>query len=168
MSTAGAVTAGTVHVSLRRQRVDVAGDVFSGLLLLSLLFSLAILAVLVADQLVRGIPVFAERGTSVLTSPLSSSPARAGVIQGIIGSALLAMIVALTAFPIGILTAIYLEEYAPAGRLTRFIDVNIRNNAYGGRVSMDPRVVAVFRRWGFAWGGTWARADGMHFEWAPR
>lgn len=129
MSTAGAVTAGTVHVSLRRQRVDVAGYVFSGLLLLSLLFSLAILAVLVADQLVRGIPVFAERGTSVLTSPLSSSPARAGVIQGIIGSALLAMIVALTAFPIGILTAIYLEEYAPAGRLTRFIDVNIRNLA---------------------------------------
>ena len=129
MSTAGAVAAGTVHISLRRTRVDVAGYVFSGLLLLSLLFSLAILAILVADQLVRGIPVFADRGTSVLTSPLSSSPARAGVIQGLVGSAVLAMIVALTAFPIGILTAIYLEEYAPTGRLTRFIDVNIRNLA---------------------------------------
>jgi len=129
MSTAGTVAAGTVRLSLRRQRIDVAGYVFSAILLLSLLFSLALLAVLVADQLARGVPVFAERGTSVLTSPLSSSPARAGVIQGLIGSALLALIVALTAFPIGILTAVYIEEYAPAGRLTRFIDINIRNLA---------------------------------------
>ena len=129
MSTAGAVAAGTVHASLRRQRIDVAGYVFSAILLLSLLFSLAVLTVLVADQLIRGLPVFAERGTSVLTSPLSSSPARAGVIQGLIGSAMLAAIVALTAFPIGILTAVYLEEYAPANRLTRFIDINIRNLA---------------------------------------
>jgi phosphate transport system permease protein len=129
MSSAGTVAAGTVHVSLRRQRIDVAGYAFSAVLLFSLLFTLALLAVLVADQMVRAFPVFAERGTSVLTSPLSSSPARAGVIQGLVGSALLAVIVALTAFPIGILTAVYIEEYAPAGRLTRFIDVNIRNLA---------------------------------------
>ena len=44
------------------------------------------------------------------------------------------------------------------------IDVNITNNRFGGRVSMDPRVVDIFRRWGFAWGGTWVRPDGMHFE----
>ena len=129
MSGAGAVAAGTVHLSLRRQRIDLAGYVFSAILLLSLLFSLAVLTVLVADQLIRGLPVFTERGTSVLTSPLSSNPARAGVIQGLIGSALLAVIVALTAFPIGILTAVYVEEYAPANRLTRFIDINIRNLA---------------------------------------
>jgi phosphate transport system permease protein len=129
MSAAGAVAAGTVRVSLRRQRLDIAGYVFSAILLLSLLFSLAVLTVLIADQLIRGMPVFMERGTGLLTSPLSSSPARAGVIQGLIGSALLAMIVAVTAFPIGILTAVYLEEYAAPNRLTRFIDINIRNLA---------------------------------------
>jgi phosphate transport system permease protein len=48
-------------------------------------------------------------------------------VQGLIGSALLAVIVSLTAFPIGILTAVYLEEYAPGGRFSRFIDINIRN-----------------------------------------
>jgi phosphate transport system permease protein len=127
MSTAGSVAAGTVTASLRRQRLDVAGWVFSAILLLSLLFSLAVLMVLVGDQLVRGLPVFAERGTSILTSPLSSNPAKAGVVQGLIGTALLAVIVSLTAFPIGILTAVYLEEYAPAGRFSRFIDINIRN-----------------------------------------
>jgi len=129
MSGASAVASGAVRASLRRQRVDVAGYVFSAVLLLSLLFSLALLTVLVADQLIRGLPVFAERGVNVLTSPLSSSPARAGVIQGLMGSALLALIVALTAFPIGILTAVYIEEYAPTTRLTRVIDVNIRNLA---------------------------------------
>jgi phosphate transport system permease protein len=129
MSAAGAVAAGTVDVSLRRQRLDLAGYVFSAILLLSLLFSLAVLTVLVADQLIRGMPVFMERGTGLLTSPLASSPSRAGVIQGLIGSALLALIVAVTAFPIGILTAVYVEEYAPANRLTRFIDINIRNLA---------------------------------------
>ena len=129
MSAATSVAAGTVRRSLRRQRIDVAGYVFAAVLLLSLLFSLALLAVLVVDQLGRGLPVIAERGVGFLTAPLSSSPARAGVVQGIIGSAVLASIVALTAFPIGILTAVYLEEYAPATRLSRFIDINIRNLA---------------------------------------
>jgi hypothetical protein len=44
------------------------------------------------------------------------------------------------------------------------IDVNTSNNSFGGQVSMDPRIVDIFRRWGFAWGGTWVRPDGMHFE----
>jgi phosphate transport system permease protein len=39
------------------------------------------------------------------------------------------VIVALTAFPFGIATATYLEEYARDSRLTRFIQVNIRNLA---------------------------------------
>jgi phosphate transport system permease protein len=129
MSTAQAVAAGTVRVSLRRSRIDVAGYAFAGVLLVSLLFSLALLAILVIDQLARGAPVITERGVGLLTSSLSSDPGKAGVVQGLIGTALLALLVALTAFPIGILTAVYLEEYAPPSRLTRFIDVNIRNLA---------------------------------------
>ncbi len=129
MSTAQAVAAGTVRESLRGKRVDVVGHVFSGVLLFSLLFTLAILAVLVGDQLQRGLPVLAERGTDFLTSPLSSRPDRAGVLQGLIGTAMLAVMVGIIAFPIGILTAVYLEEYAPANRMTRFIDINIRNLA---------------------------------------
>jgi phosphate transport system permease protein len=129
MSNTGAVTAGAVRQSLRGQRVDVAGYVFAGLLLLSLLLTLAILALLVGDQLQRGLPVLADRGTDFLTSPLSSRPERAGVLQGVIGTAMLAVMVSVIAFPIGILTAIYLEEYAPANAVTRLIDINIRNLA---------------------------------------
>ncbi|HET7167903.1 MAG TPA: phosphate ABC transporter permease PstA [Candidatus Limnocylindrales bacterium] len=129
MSTTQAVTSATVARSLRGKRVDVVGYVFTAVLLFSLLFTLAILAVLVGDQLQRGVPVFLERGGDFLTSPLSSRPDRAGVIQGIVGTAMLGVMVALLAFPVGILTAVYLEEYAPANAVTRFIDVNIRNLA---------------------------------------
>lgn len=129
MSSTQTVTTGAVRRSLRAQGVDVAGYVFAGLLLFSLLFTLAILALLIGDQLQRSLPVFAERGSDFLTSSLSSRPERAGVIQGIIGTALLAVMVSVFAFPIGIMTAVYLEEYAPANAVTRLIDINIRNLA---------------------------------------
>jgi len=118
-----------VDRSLRSTRRDTWGLVFQALLLVSLLFSLAILLVLLADVVSRAMPVFAERGTAFLTGSLSSNPARAGVLQGIVGTAVLGVVVGLVAFPIGLMTAIYLEEYAPDDRLTRLIQVNIRNLA---------------------------------------
>jgi phosphate transport system permease protein len=108
---------------------DWRGLAFHGLLLLSLLFSLLVLFTLIADVLARGLPVFADRGLDVLTSNTSRSPARAGVAQGIFGTLMMAVFVSLFAFPVGVMTAIYLEEYAPDNRLTRFINVNIRNLA---------------------------------------
>jgi phosphate transport system permease protein len=48
---------------------------------------------------------------------------------GIRGSLTICAVVAVVAFPLGIATAIYLEEYAPDNRLTRIISVNIRNLA---------------------------------------
>ena len=114
---------------MRRQGIDISGLVFAGALLLALLLSLAVLMVLVGTQLAQSASVFAERGVDFLTSDLSSNPADAGVAQGLIGTALLVTIVALVAFPIGIATAIYLEEYSADNRLARFIDINIRNLA---------------------------------------
>jgi phosphate transport system permease protein len=102
---------------------------FEAVLLASLLVSLGILFTLIADVLQRGLPVFQERGIEFLTSPSSARASRAGVVQGIFGTLMMAVSVAIFAFPIGILTAVYLEEYAPDNRLTRFINVNIRNLA---------------------------------------
>lgn len=129
IGSASTATGASVGLALGARRRDTWGTVFQLALLGSLLFSLAILFVLVGDVLARAAPVFAERGTDVLTSPLSSNPARAGVAQGIVGTAVLAVLVAILAFPVGLATAIYLEEYAPDNRLTSFIQVNIRNLA---------------------------------------
>jgi len=124
-----AVAAGSVRRSLRASHRDWAGVVFEVLLLLSLLFALVTLFVLLADVLTRSLPVFAERGVDFLTSSLSSRPEKAGVVQGIVGTAITAVLVPLLAFPVGVLTAVYLEEYAPDNRFTRLITVNIRNLA---------------------------------------
>lgn len=115
--------------TLRSRGADLTGMAFQGVLLLSLLFSLLILFTLITDVVVRGFPVLQERGLDFLTSPTSSSAGRSGVAQGIFGTLMMAVFVAAFAFPVGIMTAIYLEEYAADNRLTRFINVNIRNLA---------------------------------------
>ena len=123
------VTAARVREGLVSSKRDVWGIVFQVILLLSLLASLVVLLVLLADVMSKAYPVYAERGLDFLTSPLSSNPDKAGIVQGIVGTAILAAVVAAVAFPFGLMTAIYLEEYAPDTRLTRFIQVNIRNLA---------------------------------------
>ncbi|WP_318569128.1 phosphate ABC transporter permease PstA [Salinigranum marinum] len=64
-----------------------------------------------------------------LTSPHSRNAVDAGLYPAIGGSILLMITVAILAFPLGVGAAVYLEEYAPDNRFTRFIDVNISNLA---------------------------------------
>jgi phosphate transport system permease protein len=110
-------------------QTDWRGLIFHGILLASLLFSLVVLFTLLADLLNRGLPTLLDRGLGFITSPTSANPAKAGVVQAIFGTLVMAVIVAILAFPVGIMTAVYLEEYAPDNRITRFINVNIRNLA---------------------------------------
>ncbi|KQT90863.1 hypothetical protein ASG49_14135 [Marmoricola sp. Leaf446] len=44
------------------------------------------------------------------------------------------------------------------------IDLNAADNYRGIAGAMDRQVVAIFKRWGFAWGGDWNYTDPMHFE----
>ncbi len=43
-------------------------------------------------------------------------------------------------------------------------DLNVPGNQRGTVGQMDRRVVAIFKKWGFAWGGDWSYTDPMHFE----
>ncbi|MCB9394786.1 MAG: M15 family metallopeptidase [Acidimicrobiaceae bacterium] len=45
------------------------------------------------------------------------------------------------------------------------IDMNITTNGQGRVPRMDCRVVRIFRKHHFAWGGNFLVSDGMHFEW---
>jgi phosphate transport system permease protein len=98
-------------------------------LLATLIISLAVLFILLADVMGRALPVFAERGVDFLTAPNSQSPASAGVGQAVIGSIILTVFVVIIALPIGITAAIYLEEYAGDTPFARFVNTNIRNLA---------------------------------------
>lgn len=121
--------ASVVEAGLKSGRRDWVGMAAAFVLLLTLLASLVILFVLLADITVRAIPVFADRGLDFLTSPLSARPENAGVMQGILGSIVLTIFVALLALPLGVGAAIYLEEYAGNNRFAQFVNTNIRNLA---------------------------------------
>jgi hypothetical protein len=46
------------------------------------------------------------------------------------------------------------------------IDINPEENGLGTAGRMDPRIISVFERHGFAWGGMFKRCDPMHFQYA--
>jgi phosphate transport system permease protein len=121
--------AGTAIGSRRRRRADIRGAIFRGFLITALTLSLVLLVALVWDMWAQGSSTLTTRLGSFLTSGLNTNVAQAGVWQGIKGSLLLGVIVAVVAFPVGVGAAIYLEEYAGDTRFARMVDVNIRNLA---------------------------------------
>jgi hypothetical protein len=44
------------------------------------------------------------------------------------------------------------------------LDLNVPGNQRGTVGEMDRGVVAIFKHWGFGWGGDWGYTDPMHFE----
>src|SRR5512139_824727 len=44
------------------------------------------------------------------------------------------------------------------------VDLNVPGNQRGVAGDIDRDVVAIFKKWGFAWGGDWNYTDPMHFE----
>lgn len=64
-----------------------------------------------------------------LTASDSSDPSLVGIWGALKGSLLTMAVTLLLAFPIGVLAAVYLEEYAPKNRWTDLIEVSINNLA---------------------------------------
>ncbi|HIE22286.1 MAG TPA: phosphate ABC transporter permease PstA [Acidimicrobiia bacterium] len=120
---------GLVRAALEGRRTSLGEVTFQIFLLITLLAALLVLAVLLVDVAAGALPVFAERGWDFIASPLSLDPDSAGVRTAVLGSLGLTAVVVVVSFPIGIGAAIYLAEYAPDNRFTRFVDTNIRNLA---------------------------------------
>ncbi|MCF6328803.1 MAG: phosphate ABC transporter permease PstA [Henriciella sp.] len=65
----------------------------------------------------------------LFTKADSTYPELAGAAAAIVGSLFTMLITSFFALPVGILAAVYLEEFAPKNRLTDIIEVNINNLA---------------------------------------
>lgn len=116
--------------SLEGRRFHPGEVIFQIGLLLALGASLLILLVLLGDVLNRGLGLLLDRKLGFITAPLSTfSATNAGVWQGLIGSFVTLIFVLVIAVPLGVGSAVYLEEYASDTRFNRFINVNIRNLA---------------------------------------
>jgi phosphate transport system permease protein len=113
----------TMRTNRRRWR----NRLFQALMLVSMLVAFGTLAVLLVDTIVTGWP---ELDRQLLTGTPSTVADEAGARPAILATLYLGFLVLLFSVPIGILTAIYLEEYADRGRwFNRLIEVNIQNLA---------------------------------------
>ena len=79
-----------------------------------------------------------------LTRSDATSAQHAGVWGALKGSALTMLVTLLLAFPIGVLAALYLEEYAPRNRWTDLIEVSINNLAAVPSIIFGLLGLAVF------------------------
>ncbi len=100
---------------------------FLAVMLFSMFVAFGTLAVLLVDTIVTGWPAISWQLLSGLPSTV---PEEAGARPAILATLYLGLIVLFLSVPIGVLTAIYLEEYADRKRWwNRLIEVNIQNLA---------------------------------------
>lgn len=67
--------------------------------------------------------------TAFFTQGDSKISESAGILSAIVGTVMTMIVTLAIAFPIGVMTAVYLEEFAPDNRLTQIIEININNLA---------------------------------------
>ncbi|MDF1791723.1 MAG: phosphate ABC transporter permease PstA [Thalassobaculaceae bacterium] len=74
----------------------------------------------------------------------SREPEEAGIYGALIGSILTLTVTLLVSFPVGVMAAVYLEEFAPKNRFTDLIEVNINNLAAVPSIVFGLLGLAVF------------------------
>ena len=82
-----------------------------------------------AEQLIAQNRAKLKFNGNFFTNGDSRDPERAGILGAIVGSFYALLVAFIISFPLGIATAIYLEEFAPKNRYTDFIEININNLA---------------------------------------
>lgn len=86
--------------------------------------------------------------TNIFTNPDSrSSPATSGLAGAFMGSLFMMLIVIFISIPIGVASAIYLEEFAPKNWFTDVIEVNINNLAAVPSIVFGLLGAAIFIGW---------------------
>ena len=99
---------------------------FKGLFFTAIVISLAALAALLGGILMKGLPYLT---LDFLSSYQSRFAAKAGIKSALAGTFAFILITGPTAFVVGVLTAVYLEEYAKKNWLTNLLQLNIANLA---------------------------------------
>jgi len=85
--------------------------------------------------------------TALFTNGDSTQPEIAGVLGAVVGSALMLLVTALIAIPLGVGAAVWLEEFAPKNRWTDIIEVNINNLAAVPSIVYGLLGLALFINW---------------------
>lgn len=114
----------------RSEKTDVGSFVFSGLTGLATLLILAILAVILGNILINGLPGLSWRFISTIPRKDFFEPSATGVLPMILGTSIRVIVMTLFVVPVGVITAIHLTEYAPStSPVTRIIRAAVNNLA---------------------------------------
>ncbi|MCX7904774.1 MAG: phosphate ABC transporter permease PstA [Caloramator sp.] len=125
------------------KRRKIKNKIFHALIFLCTLFGIFILSVLLFSILSKGLKWLS---IDFITNFPSRFPKKAGIYPALLGSLWLIILTALISFPVGIGTALYLEEYAKDTKLTEFIKLNIANLAGVPAIIYGMLGLAVFVR----------------------
>lgn len=107
----------------RRRRLDVA---FAVVGILALALGVLTIAALLIDTAIDG---WARLTPEFFTNFPSRRASQAGILSAMVGSALVMLVTAAVAVPLGVAAGVWLEEYAPKHWVTDVIEVNINNLA---------------------------------------
>ena len=114
----------------RTRQFDFGSFFFSGLTGLATLLILAILAVILGNIIVNGWPNLTWHFVSTIPKKDFFDPATTGVLPMIIGTTIRVLVMTIFVLPIGVITAVYLTEYAPThSPVTRIIRAAVNNLA---------------------------------------
>ena len=109
----------------------------------SVIIGLSVLAVLLVDVFLDGLP---RLDWTLLTEYPSRKPDEAGVKSALVGTIWLMVITAVVTFPLGVGTGIYLEEFAKETWYAKIVEVNISNLAAVPSIIYGLLGVTVFVR----------------------
>ena len=117
---------------------------FKVLGILTTAFGVLVLLVLFIDVFLDGA---SRLSMNFLTNFPSRKPESAGILSAWVGTIWIMAVTAFIALPLGIGSAIYLEEYAPKNRLTGLIEISIANLAGVPSVIFGLLGLGLFVRW---------------------
>ena len=101
-----------------------------------------------ADKLKADGVITNSFNTEIFKNPDSrSSPATSGLAGAFMGSLFMMLIVIIISIPIGVASAIYLEEFAPKNWITDVVEVNINNLAAVPSIVFGLLGAAIFIGW---------------------
>ena len=105
----------------------------------------------VSNQQIAWADMLKERGVIkkrfnkiLFMNPDSRDPELAGIASAVVGSVMILVVAFVLAFPIGVGSAIYLDEFAPKNKFTDFIEININNLAAVPSIVFGLLGLAVF------------------------
>lgn len=99
------------------------------------------------ESLIASDDLRTQFNTTFFTFSDSREPEQAGIAGAAIGSLLTLLVTLGLSFPIGVATAVYLEEYAAKNRFTELIEVNINNLAAVPSIIFGLLGLAIFINW---------------------